>query len=390
MDLAAVLYALAVLLVVYSYLLYPVLVVGLGRLRKRRASLRHHAPRSVSVVISAYNEEKTIGPRLQELSSLLERCGVDGEVIVVSDGSTDGTAVIARSYTKSAVHVLELPTNVGKAAALSQGCAAARKEIIVFADARQSWSPEAMQLLLENFADPSVGGVSGDLVVDSGRGVLAGVGLYWRYEKWLRQGESRVHSTVGVTGAISAVRRELFRPIPPRTILDDVYWPLQVAMQGYRVVHDGRARAYDRLPERTKDEFRRKVRTLAGNYQLLTCLPTAVLPWRNPIWFQFLSHKVCRLLVPWALLTLLVLSVVLTGPVVRLGLWAQFAFYLAGFWGIAAGPRNRSRIASAAGSFLVLNAAAWLAFWVWLLGRAEGSWRKVSYARRPLQPVEAS
>ena len=125
-----------------------------------------------------------------------------------------------------------------------------------------------------------------------------------RYERWLRHNEGQIGSVVGVTGAISAVRRELFRPIPHGTILDDVYWPLQVAMIGYRVVRDPRARAYDSLPERAGDEFRRKVRTLAGNLQLLARLPGALLPWRNPIWLQFISHKVLRLLVPWALATM--------------------------------------------------------------------------------------
>ena len=89
--------------------------------------------------------------------------------------------------------------------------------------------------------------------------------MYWKFEKWIRRTESQLYSMVGATGAISAVRRELFRPVPAGTLLDDVYWPLQVAMQGYRVVHDSRAKAYDRLPGRVKDEFRRKVRTLAGN-----------------------------------------------------------------------------------------------------------------------------
>jgi len=193
---------------------------------------------------------------------------------VVSDGSTDGTAASARQvaravgvgqtfvsaafsgrqeclpHARANVRVLELPSNVGKAAALSAGCTAAVHDILVFADARQTWAADALPLLLENFADPSVGAVSGDLVVQSAPGVMAGVGLYWQYEKELRKLESQVHSTVGVTGAISAVRRRLFRAIPPGTLLDDVYWPLQVAMQGLRVVHDGRAHAYDRLPAR--------------------------------------------------------------------------------------------------------------------------------------------
>jgi cellulose synthase/poly-beta-1,6-N-acetylglucosamine synthase-like glycosyltransferase len=288
------------------------------------------------------------------------------------------------------VRVVELPQRVGKAVALSRGCSEARHEILVFADARQTWAPDALKRLLENFADPRVGAVSGELIVESAPGVMAGVGLYWRYEKWLRQTESQIHSVVGVTGAISAVRRQLFRPIPAGTLLDDVYWPLRVTMQGYRVVHDQRAIAHDRLPERARDEFRRKVRTLAGNFQLLTRLPMALLPWRNPLWLQFLSHKVLRLLVPWALLGLLITSALLGGPFYRGALAAQLGSYVIGLSGIWKVVGARVRPASAAASFLVLNAAAWLAFWVWISGRAGRSWRKVSYGRAPLSSPAAS
>ena len=179
---------------------------------------------------------------------------------------------------------------------------------------------------------------------------MAGVGLYWRYETWLRWQESLVFSAVGVTGAISAVRRHLFRPIPPGTILDDVYWPLRVTMQGFRVVHDRRARAFDRFPDRVEDEFRRKVRTLSGNYQLLRRFPDVVRPGRNPVWFQFLSHKVMRLAVPWALLVLLASSLMLEAPLYRAALGVQLAFYLLGLAGLVRGvatrpvsPRRRPR-----------------------------------------------
>jgi hypothetical protein len=214
---------------------------------------------------------------------------------------------------------------------------------------------------------------------------MAGVGLYWRFEKWLRKMESRVHSTVGLTGSICAVRRALFRPIPPGTILDDVYWPLQVVMQGYRVVHDGQARAYDRLPERTRDEFRRKVRTLCGNFQLVSRMPSSLLPWRNPIAWQFVSHKLMRLVVPWALIGLLVTSLYLPGPFYRVALAAQIMFYIAGLAGLAKPFTGRFRLMSASASFLVLNAAAWLSFWVWISGRSNRSWSKVPY-----KPMAAS
>jgi cellulose synthase/poly-beta-1,6-N-acetylglucosamine synthase-like glycosyltransferase len=365
--------------VLYTCFLYPLLIAVLAALRCRRVLLTRPPPRSVSFVLAAHDEADLIEGRLDELTSLIETAGVEGEIIVVSDGSTDATAELARGPTKGRVHVVELPRRQGKAAALTQGCLLARHEVLVFADMRQRWAPDALPALVDNFGDPTVGAVSGDLVIECSPGVLAGVGLYWRFEKWLRRGESRVFAMVGATGAISAVRRELFRPVPPGTILDDVYWPLCVAMRGYRVMHEVRARAYDRLPLKAKDEFRRKVRTLAGNFQLAALLPTALLPWRNPIWLQFVSHKMLRLVVPWLLPILFVLSAVLPGPVYEWCFWTQAVCYVVGLIGLVPGAADHFRPASAAGSFLVLNAASWFAFWVWVSGRAERSWQKVTY-----------
>ncbi len=174
------------------------------------------------------------------------------------------------------MRVLELPERVGQGGRPVAGLRRRVHEILVFADVRQTWAADALPRMLANFADPAVGAVSGDLIVRDADGALAGVGLYWRFEKWLRRQESRLWSGVGATGAISAVRRELFRPIPRGTILDDVYWPMRVALQGYRVVHDEQAHAFDRLPDRTGDEFRRKVRTLSGCFQLAARLPAVL------------------------------------------------------------------------------------------------------------------
>jgi poly-beta-1,6-N-acetyl-D-glucosamine synthase len=371
--------------VAYPYAVYPLAIGAASVLRPRPVRRAGRDGVSVSIVVAAHDEERVIDRRLRELRGLVESPGLSGEVIVVSDGSTDRTAAIARAHAGVNVRVIELPVNRGKAVALTEGCAAARSEVIAFADARQTWGADALHRLLENFSDPDVGAVSGELVLESAPGVMAGLGLYWRYEKWLRRNESSVHSMVGVTGAISAVRRELFRPIPPGTILDDVYWPLLVAMQGYRVVFDGRARAYDHLPERVHDEFRRKVRTLGGNFQLIARLPSVLVPFRNPIWVQFLSHKASRLLAPWALLGLLGVSLVLEGRVYRAALGAQLASYALGLAGLHGGVGARSRAAAAAASFLVLNAAAWLAFWVWITGGVSGSWRKAAYEAPPLE-----
>jgi len=367
----------------YAYVVYPLLVAVFAKIGRRSQGDRRGFHGSVSVILAAYNEESTIRRRLAELTQLVAAAQADAEIIVISDGSTDNTARIAREFHSSSLQVLELPINMGKAVALSEACSLAKNDILVFADARQTWSRETLKLLLENFSDPSIGAVSGNLIVHSAAGVMEGVGLYWRFEKWLRHQESRVHSMVGVTGAISAVRRQLFHPIPQGIILDDVYWPLQVTMQGYRVIHDDRACAYDVLPETAGGEFRRKVRTLSGNFQLVARLPAALLPWKNPIWLQFISHKLFRLLVPWALLAMLGLAFLLPGLLYETTFWAQVGFYGLALGGICFPGIAKMRLLSAAASFLILNCAAWLAFWIWLLGKTSNSWTKILYHGSP-------
>jgi poly-beta-1,6-N-acetyl-D-glucosamine synthase len=405
MTILHVLFWFCIVTVVYTYALYPLLIAIIAKLQGRPVQPKGQFTGSVSIILPFYNEEPSIARRLDELTHMLSSIGLDAEIIAVSDGSTDRSVLFAQSYTERRrqvqstdyserraqvldlsmgyptrrVRLLELPENAGKAKALTYASSVAMGDVIVFADARQHWAPDALENLLKNFTDPAVGGVGGDLIIESGPGLLSGVGRYWQYEKWIRQNEALIHSSAGVTGAISAVRRELFRPIPNRTLLDDVYWPMQVVLQGYRVVHEESAIAYDQLPEKTSDEFNRKVRTQTGNFQLLTLLPVALLPWRNPIWFQFVSHKVMRLIVPWALLVLLIVSALQPEPFFRLALITQLAFYVLGLTGIWHGGNSRLGIASAAGSIIMLNTAAWLAFWVWLSGKSAITWRQVSY-----------
>ncbi|MGL4555659.1 MAG: glycosyltransferase [Gemmataceae bacterium] len=377
---------LCALLVLYPYFLYPLALWVLARLMGRPVRRGGGGPRTVSFVLCARDEQPAIERRILELVDLLDRTDCEGEIVVVSDGSSDDTAALVRLHSKKYVRLLEILDRVGKAEALSRGAALARNEVLVFADVRQTWADDALERLLEGFADPAVGAVSGDLVVEAGPGVMTGVGLYWRYEKWLRRQESLLRAQVGVTGAICAVRRELFAPIPSGTLLDDVYWPLAVAMAGHRVVHDERAVAYDRLPDKTQDEFRRKVRTQAGNLQLAVRMPAALLPWRNPVWVQFLSHKLARLLVPWALLGLLGSNALLLESPLFAGLFAvqvlAYAVAVAGLF-IPGG-----KLMSAASSFLVLNAASWLAFWVWIGGRSGSAWQKTNYTSGAVSEAE--
>jgi cellulose synthase/poly-beta-1,6-N-acetylglucosamine synthase-like glycosyltransferase len=219
--------------------------------------------------------------------------------------------------------------------------AAAAGEILVFADARQRFARDVLRELVANLEDPRVGGVTGDLILDceetdSGSTIGEGVSLYWKYEKWMRRKESDIWSTLGATGAIYALRRRLWEPLPPDTLLDDVLAPMRAVLAGYRIVFEERARAYDRTSPDATAESRRKVRTLAGNYQVLAQDPRLLLPGVNRVWLQYLSHKVGRLIVPWALVGAFFASAILAPSswLYATAFGAQVVFYgLAAFGG---------------------------------------------------------
>lgn len=372
-------FVLCVALIGYAYLGYAAVVWMLARVSPRPVRHSTDAPKAASIVIAAYNEAGNIERRIREFLELLAPFDGDSELLVVSDGSTDGTALAARRVNHRQLRVIELPRNMGKAVALNTGVAAACNDIVVFADARQRWAPDAISRMLQSFADQAVGAVSGNMVLEKSDGTLAGVGLYWKLEKLIRHSESRWRSTVQVTGAISAVRKALYEPIPQGTILDDVYWPLGVAMRGYRVIHEPRAYAYDRLPERSRDEFRRKVRTLSGNLQLVMLRPTILLPWRSPSWFALVNHKLLRLVVPWAMLGALLASAASSEAVLRGAFVAQVVVYGCGVVAMCWRRAAQNRVANTISSLLVLNAAAAMAWFVYAAGRSGTSWKKVAY-----------
>jgi cellulose synthase/poly-beta-1,6-N-acetylglucosamine synthase-like glycosyltransferase len=225
---------------------------------------------------------------------------------------------------------------------------------------------------MENFADLQVGCVSGALMLGDPQSGEAskGMGLYWKTEKKIRELESESGSVVGATGALYAVRRELLSDVPEGTILDDVYIPMEVARQGKRVVFDDRARAWDSPDLGGGLEFARKVRTLSGNYQLLQLAPW-ILSGHNPLLARFVSHKLLRLAVPFALAAMLVASLWLKAPVYRLALILQLAFYGLGFVALARLPKGGlvGRTADAAATFMLLNSAAVVAFANFVAGR---------------------
>jgi cellulose synthase/poly-beta-1,6-N-acetylglucosamine synthase-like glycosyltransferase len=183
--------------------------------------------------------------------------------------------------------------------------------------------------LVANFADPSVGAASGELVLldEQGKESSDAIGVYWRYEKRLRAMESDIHSVPGATGAIYAIRRELFVPLSKETILDDVVTPMRIILANKRVVFDPAARAYEVTCRSAKSEYERKTRTLEGNYQLFAQMPLLLVPWHNPIFVQLVSHKLGRLLVPYCLVALLLSNIFLLHGAYLLFFFGQVGWY---------------------------------------------------------------
>lgn len=357
-------------LIAYTYLGYVAWLWARARLRPwpvRRGSYET----SVSIVMVVRNEERVLESKLRNLLEVdypAEQC----QVVVVSDGSTDRTEAILREYANHpCLRVIMNQVSSGKACGLNDAMTWAEGEIVVFTDARQMIESGAIRRLVENFADPDVGSVSGELMLgdfNSGEAVQ-GMGLYWKVEKTIRELESSSGSVVGATGALYAVRRELLVPLPPHTILDDVYLPMQVVRQGSRVIFEPGARAWDAVDLGANQEFKRKVRTLSGNYQLLQIAPW-ILSGSNPILFEFVSHKLMRLLAPFALLALLASSAMLPHPFYRFALALQLAFYGLAVLGMLGLKHSVvSRIADGALTFVVLNTAALVAFTNFVTGR---------------------
>lgn len=364
-------------LVAFAYLGYPALVIALARLRGHEPLRGADCP-PLDIVVAAHDEAARIGARIRNL--LASDYPAPLRVIVVDDGSSDGTAEAAMAATDARVTVLRQPRALGKAAALTRAIPHVAAPIVVFADARQRFARDALRRLVAPFADDRVGAVSGELMIatdESDEPAAARTGLYWRYEKAIREAEARLGVAHGATGAIYAVRREHFLPLPGGTILDDMWTPLNAVRAGRRVWVERTAIAWDTGSAQARQEFRRKLRTLAGNWQLLRFAPWLASPRANSVFAAWLCHKLLRLLVPWALLAMLVASALGEGPLWNALLVLQLAFYAGGAVAVLA-PRLARPVplAGLAGTFVVLNAAALLALPAFTFGGGARLWRR--------------
>lgn len=330
----------------YSYVAYPVMLFLLAAMvqtvrdalyvvRRRERRRRTSAPPRVSVIVAAYNEEAVIGRTLRAcLEADYPRDRL--EILVGVDGATDRTAELARRAGGDAVHVLEFDRRRGKAAVLADCAAEASGDILVLTDANTRLAPDALIRLTRHFDDERVGAVCGELRLAGPDGAPGDEGLYWRYEVVLKMLESRLNAVLGANGALYAVRRDLFPALRPDVITDDFVVPMKVRARGRRVVYDPEAVAFEETPGRMRDEFRRRLRIGAGNWQALRLCAALLLPWKGPVAIAFWSHKVLRWCTPFLLpVALAANALLLHEPFWRVVFALQCAFYGAAAIGFA-------------------------------------------------------
>ncbi len=356
--------ALAVL--VYTYFAYPVLIAILAKLRPLSVKKDPGHTPMVSALIPVYNANRYIDAKIESLLALdypRERL----EILLYSDCSEDGSdETLARWAAKypNTIRVFRAKERSGKPSALNAMRREAKGELLLMTDIRQPLEKRCLRELAGYFADPRVGAVSGALEL---RGAV-GAGFYWKYEKWIRKNEGTFRSMVGVTGAIYAVAKRDLVDLPKDIALDDMWVPMRLRLQGRNILFAPKAVAYDEAFADDK-EFGRKARTLAGNYQLFAALPKTLLPFANPSWFETVSHKIMRLVCPWALVALAVIcALAVSHGASSFGTWEWRCWLLltagqAGFYGLAILGKAAGKLGNIARTFVVLNAAALVGLW---------------------------
>ncbi|BCA79494.1 glycosyltransferase family 2 protein [Desulfuromonas sp. AOP6] len=373
----ALIFWISLMVVFYVYVGYPLTAWLLG-LFWLRPVLRQPIRPKVSILIAAFNEEEAIAATIENKLAL-DYPQELLEIVVVSDESTDATDSIVQTYADRGVRLLRQTPRAGKTAALNLAVPQAAGDILVFSDANSLYAPDALGFLVQNFADPEVGYVTGKMIYVSPDGSTVGDGCssYMRYENRLRELETRLGSVVGVDGGIDAMRKDLYRSLNPDQLPDFVQ-PLKVVEQGFRVVYDSRALLRESTLKATADEYRMRVRVSLRAFWALYDMRTLLGFSVNPLFaWQLWSHKVLRYLC-FVFLAAAWLSNLL---LLEDGLFYQvfFFFQSAGYAGAAAIPYlgNYSkwyRLLAFGRYFVLLNLAAAHAFGKFLLGKKQIVW----------------
>lgn len=373
-------FAICAALIAFAYVGYPLAMLAMARWRPCPLDPLPWTPR-MDVLLVVHNGAAQLADKLHNLLAL-DYPAHQLRIQVVCDGCDDDSERIARGFDDARIHVHAFAERRGKSACIARMLPQLDAALVLFCDVRQRLDANAARALAAILADPDVGAVSGELVLEARNGYGRGVDAYWRYEKLIRRLESASGSIVGVTGALYAARREALPTVPAGVVLDDMWIPLGVTAGGYRVVFTEQARAHDLASDAPADEERRKRRTLAGNFQLLRLWPQLALPGAHPLAWRLWGHKWLRLLVPWCLLAMLASNLVLVaGGATPRAFWIAALLAQLTAYALAVCGRRRPALATRlwpvrlATAFFSLNYAAALALVDFLRDRDAHLWR---------------
>jgi len=375
-------------LVGYSYLIYPFILQLLTKCFHKRQYPSHHEHNerlcddqlpSVSVVVSAYNEEAVIGERISNLIGLNYPPN-KLEIIIASDGSTDRTCAIAEEFLSyPQVRLLRFETNRGKAATINEAIALSLGEVLVLSDANTKFDKDAVTFLVEALTlDRSTVAVCGKLRLIDQNGSQNVDGIYWRYENWIKTNESRIGALLGANGAIYAVRSDQYVPIPNNTIVDDFTIPLLIKLRhGGHIVYEEKAIATEKTPENIGDEFSRRIRIGVGAYQSLGLLWPLLLPRYGVTALAFFSHKVLRWITPFLMLLMAMLVLIgISAPFFQVVLLLTCALLLGVALDSVIGKNGGSKLGRILSMFVKMNAALFVGFVKWLTTTQTGTWSR--------------
>jgi cellulose synthase/poly-beta-1,6-N-acetylglucosamine synthase-like glycosyltransferase len=368
--------------IAYPYLGYAPLIWLIARFRQDPYLMSDRLP-TVTVLVAAYNEEDVIARKI--LNSLaLDYPREKLEILVVTDGCTDETDAVIRRYEGDGVRLLSRSQRQGKVNALNAAIPLAKGEIVVCSDANAFFDPQNLKLLVRHFGDPRVALVAGEKRIrEDGKAVSAGEGLYWRYESFLKRLDSSVSTALGATGEIFAIRRDRFEPLPVDAVIEDFVLSMRYVMQGLRVVYEPAAVSWEDASPSFGEEFKRKVRIIAGGWQSVVWLWPLLSPRYGLVAFQYVSHRVLRwMVVPFLLPFAFLANLMLAGePLYALMLALQVSLYGAAAIGYHLQQRGiRWKLFYIPFYFVFLNVAAVLGAYRYLTGRQPVTWEKVQRA----------
>lgn len=377
----------AISLIVYSYFIYPLLLILVSSAKQVFTPTNEIEPLTdnndlpkVTVIIAAFNEDSCIKARIDNLLTL-DYPQDKLTIRIGSDGSSDNTASILNSIEADNFHAHVFEKNRGKMSVLNDLVASADDEILVMSDANTHFNPDAIHALVKHFQDESIGVVCGELnLVDAESGVNKD-GIYWRYEQVLKFHEAKLGALLGANGAIYAIRKQLFIPLPANTIVDDFQVVMNVSKQKYKTVYDPSAIAIEEVAPNLAEEEGRRVRIGLGNYQAFFKMPWALNPLLGWRFIAYLSHKVCRWFVPHLMLIALISNVILLSSQFYQALMcAQIIFYLLACYGIKrqASDKKTSTLIALLAFFVAMNLALMRGFIKYFSSNVQGTWQRTT------------